>query len=48
MREGREAKDLETAQQRLLKSLRELGKSGDLTQIVAVEKTLVRAERAYT
>ena len=47
MREGREAKDLETAQQRLLKSLRELGKSGDLTQIVAVEKTLVRAERAY-
>ena len=42
-----EGRNLETSQRNLLKSLRELGKSGNLPMIVAVEKTIVEAERAY-
>lgn len=42
-----EGRNLETSQRNLLKSLREQGKSGNLPMIVAVEKTIVEAERAY-
>ena len=47
VRATREGQNLETSQRNLLKSLRELGKSGNLPLIVAVEKTIVEAERAY-
>ena len=47
VRATREGQNLETSQRNLLKSLREQGKSGNLPLIVAVEKTIVEAERAY-
>ena len=42
-----EGRSLEVSQRNLLKNLRELGRSGDLSQIVAVEKMFVETERAY-
>lgn len=47
VRATREGQNLETSQRNLLKSLRELGKSGNLPLIIAVEKTIIEAERAY-
>lgn len=44
---SKEAKGLERAQKNLLKRLRELGKSGDLSMIIEVEKIVVDTERAY-
>ena len=42
-----EGRSLEVSQRNLLKNLRELGRSGDLSQIVAVEKMFVETELAY-
>ena len=47
VRATREGQNLETSQRNLLRSLRELGKSGNLSLIIAVEKTIIEAERAY-
>ena len=47
MKATMEGRSLEVSQRNLLKNLRELGRSGDLSQIVAVEKMFVETERAY-
>lgn len=47
LRGSRFARDLEKSQKDILRSLRELGKSGDLSEITAIERVMIEAERAY-
>lgn len=47
LKESNDAKDLEDAQKDLLDNLRKLGKSGDMSMIIAVERVIVDAERSY-